>query len=171
VNGSTVRTLWADWVVGGRTFVAVDWLVVLGGTACRGARDEERARECEQHIPSGNTKAFPSRLAVNGVFPYDAILAAEAAGLPLITDAPILQRWFRPLFAAVRGVVGLRGYAALGPVGLGPSINGLTTCCSRWLPIDPGIVCAASDYVARQLPMFAVNSRCLSVINDEQETT
>jgi hypothetical protein len=51
--------------------------------------------------------------------------------------------------------------------GLEPATNGLTPRRSRWLSIYPVITCAASDYVAYYALMVAINSRCLTVINDE----
>ena len=66
-----------------------------------------------------------------------------------------------------RCLVDSSGAVQVGRAGLEPATNGLTARRSRWLPIDPVMLCAASDYVAYQPLMVAVNSRCLSAINDE----
>jgi hypothetical protein len=54
----------------------------------------------------------------------------------------------------------------VGRAGLEPATNGLTPRRSRWLQINPVTVCAPSDYVAHQPFMVAVDSRCLSTINE-----
>jgi hypothetical protein len=89
--------------------------------------------------------------------------ATSDLGIVRSSSIPRSGQWQMPLFAEIlpRVDVGRRARTC---------DQRINAPCSRWLPMNRNCL-RGSDYVVYNIRHFAVDSDCLSVINDEQKTS